>query len=377
MIKHISKLIFCAFLLFGVTSKATASDNTFKSEDYTFNLTRIASGLEFPWGIDFLPNGDILVTEREGYLNLIKNGTSTPIRISGLPDNIYVAGQGGMLDVVAHPEFKDNNLIYFSYAGRDGNVAGTEVARARLDGTQLKNVTKIFAVDMKTSGSAHYGSRLVFDREGKLYITTGDRYNFMDEAQNPNNHLGTVLRLNDDGSVPEDNPFVGMDGHKPEIFTYGHRNAQGIAMRPSEGVIWMHEHGPRGGDEVNILRAGTNYGWPAITYGIDYSGAIISEETHADGMAQPVVFWNPSIAPSGMTFYTGDDFPAWQGNIFLGALAGTHLRRLVLDGDKVVKQEVLLDDLARIRDVTMGNDGHLYILTDNLDGSIFRIDPVE
>ncbi len=377
MIKHISKFLFCSLVFLSFVSQVLASERIFKSEDYTFKLTPIASGLEFPWGIDFLPNGDILVTEREGYLNLIKKGSSEALRISGLPENIYVAGQGGVLDIVVHPEFNDNNLIYISYAGRNKDGAGTEVVRARLNGTALENVTKIFAVTPKTSGSAHYGSRLVFDREHKLYITTGDRYSFMDEAQNPNNHLGTVLRLNDDGSVPDDNPFIGMDGHQPEIFTYGHRNAQGIALRPSDGVIWMHEHGPRGGDEVNILKAGTNYGWPAITYGIDYSGAVISEETHADGMAQPVVFWNPSIAPSGMTFYTGDDFPEWQGNIFLGALAATHLRRLVLEGDRVIKQEVLLDGLARIRDVAMSDDGHLYILTDDLDGSIFRVDPVE
>jgi glucose/arabinose dehydrogenase len=322
----------------------------------------------------FLPDGGLLVTERAGRLNVFRDGSLQ--RVSGLPENIAVRCQGGLLDVVLHPEFAGNGLIYLSYAGEAGGEAGTEVVRARLQGTALSDVLVIFSAHPKTPGSAHYGGRLTFDRAGHLYIALGDRRNYMQEAQKLSSHLGGVIRVNDDGSAPDDNPFTGQDDALPELFTYGHRNVQGMALNPETGAVWTHEHGPRGGDEVNILQAGANYGWPAITYGIDYSGAIISEKTEAPGMAQPVIYWVPSIAPSGMAFYDGALFPECKGDLFVGALAGRHLRGLELDGDKVSGQEELLADFGeRIRDVETGPDGHLYLLTDSSNGRLLRLDP--
>ncbi len=358
-------------------AQAVRAGEVHQSERHSFRVVTLASGLAHPWGMAFLPGGEILVTERDGRLRLVRDGQLVRERIEGLP-RIFVGGQGGLLDVALDPDYANNRLIYFSYAGgRPGN-AGTEVARGRLDleAMALDDVETIFAAQPKTPGSAHYGSRLQFHPDGTLYITLGDRYSYMQQAQSLENHLGTIVRINPDGSVPEDNPFVGRDGAKPEIFTYGNRNVQGISLRPGTTTIWAHEHGPRGGDELNVLKPGANYGWPAITYGIDYSGAIISDKTEAPGMEQPVVYWDPSIAPSGMTFYDGDAFANWRGNIFMGALAHRHLRRLELDGDEVVAQEELLGELnARIRDVRTGPDGMLYVLTDAADGRILRLEP--
>ena len=367
---------FCALLcVFCAVSFAQAED-VVRSDQANFRLIEIASGLEHPWGLTFLPNSDILVTEREGRLRIVRNGELDPNPLTGIPENIYVAGQGGMLDVAVHPEFETNRLVYLSYAGLGEGGAGTEVMRGRLDGNNLEEAEVIFTVEPKTRGRLHYGSRLVFATDGTLLITIGDRYNRMHDAQDPDNHLGTTIRINDDGSVPENNPFIDHPSYQPEVFSYGHRNAQGLAIRPSDNSIWAHEHGPRGGDEVNKLEAGKNYGWPAITYGIDYSGAIISDQTHAEGMEQPVIYWDPSIAPSGMTFYDGAAFPEWQGDLFVGALVQRHLRRLEMNGDQVIAQEVLLDGMARIRDVRNGPDGSLYILTDDLNGKILRLESV-
>lgn len=349
-----------------------------RSQQADFRVETVAAGLEHPWGLAFLPDGAMLVTERPGRLRLVGADGTVSAPIQGVPE-VFAAGQGGLLDVAPHPDFADNGLVYLSYAARDAaGQAGTEVARGILDreSLTLSGVETIFAVDPKTGGRAHYGSRLLFADDGRLYVTTGDRYSFMREAQNPGNHLGTIVRLDDTGAAPADNPFATGSGGRPEVFSYGHRNVQGIAEHPQTGAIWAHEHGPRGGDEVNILKPGANYGWPAITYGVDYSGAVISDKTAAPGMEQPVVYWDPSIAPSGMAFYTGDRFPQWQGDLFVGALAGAHLRRLDLDGDRVTGQEELLTGLgARIRDVVDGPDGALYVLTDADDGRILRLVP--
>jgi len=349
-----------------------------QSAQEKFRVRVVANNLHYPWGMAFLPNGDVLVTEqRQGRLRLITGGKLRPRPITGLPDNIRFGGQGGLLDVAVHPNFARNRLVYVSYSGAGPGGANTEVARGRLHGYQLQDVQTIFTALPKTRGSGHYGSRLLF-AAGKLFITTGDRRHRLHDAQDASNHLGTVLRLNDDGSTPADNPFATHDAYRPEIYSYGHRNGQGLAFRPMDNSLWMHEHGPRGGDELNKLDApGGNYGWPAITYGVDYSGAIISELTHAPGMVQPVVHWTPSIAPSGLAFYDGDLFPNWQGDAFVGALKSRHLRRLELRGDTVIAQEVLLDGYARIRDVANGPDGYLYILTDAGDGELLRLEPVE
>lgn len=345
------------------------------SEHYTLRITPIASGLEYPWGMDFLPNGDILVTEREGRLRIIKQGKLQKQPIKGLPENIIVAGQGGVLDVAIHPYFNENKLIYISYAGRGVGGAGTEILRAQLNANKLENVEIIFRVEPKTVGTAHYGSRLLFANDGTLYISTGDRYHGLQEAQNPENHLGTLIRLNDDGTIPQDNPFSQHESYKPEIYSYGHRNIQGLALRPEDQSIWLHEHGPKGGDEVNKIKAGANYGWPYITYGIDYSGTIISDKTEAPGMEQPVIHWTPSIAPSGMTFYNADKFPKCKGNLFVGALADRDVRRLAMSGDEIIAQEILFDDIGRVRDVTEGPDGFLYLLIDSHEGSVLRVEP--
>ena len=355
---------------------AAAAEQIERSDQAEFRIVTLAEGLDHPWGMAFLPDGGILVTERSGQLRHVKEGRLESAPIKGTPE-VVARGQGGLLDVAIHPGFAENGLVYLSYSGAGDGGAGTEVARGRLDGDALKDLEVIFRAQPKTNGTRHFGSRLVFANDGSLYISLGDRGSFMRESQNPGNHIGTVVRLNDDGSVPEDNPFVGQSDKRPEIFSYGHRNVQGMTLHPETGAVWAHEHGPRGGDEVNLLKKGANFGWPAITYGIDYSGAIISDKTEAPDMEQPVVFWDPSIAPSGMAFYQGDKFPEWQGDLFVGALAHLHLRRLELDGDKVVGQESLLVDLGeRIRDVRSGPDGYLYVLTDSGDGQILRLEPL-
>ena len=343
------------------------------SKQATFQVEQLASGLSHPWALVFLPNKDILITERTGNLRIFRNNRLEPNPIEGLPE-IAVGGQGGLLDIVTHPDYAQNKLIYFSYSAKSNGRFGTHVARGRFENNRLSNVKVIFRAEPKTRTRLHFGSRLVFGADRLLYVTIGEKFQ-MREAQKKSNHLGTVIRLKDDGSIPQDNPFVTDSKAKPEIYSYGHRNAQGMALHPETKKIWIHEHGPRGGDEVNILKSGTNYGWPKITYGIDYSGAIISNQTQAQGMEQPIVYWDPSIAPSGMAFYTGDKFPNWKGDLFVGALAHLHLRRLELDGDKVVDQEILLQDFSqRIRDVRMGPDGYLYLLTDSRNGLLLRFE---
>lgn len=362
---------------FTLTVSAAQADTaqSFSSQRHDFKVAELAGGLNHPWGMAFLPNGDILVTERAGRLRVLADGQLVDAPIAGGPE-VDARGQGGLLDVALDPDFATNQTLYLSYSGSGAGGVNTEVARARLQDMQLTDLQVIFAADPKTRGKAHYGSRLAFDKDNKLIITLGDRYSFLHDAQDPKNHIGVIARINTDGSVPPDNPFAnGADG-EPRVYSYGHRNVQGLAVRPEDQSIWAHEHGPRGGDEVNKLIPGANFGWPAITYGIDYSGAIISEKTEAPGMEQPIVYWVPSIAPSGMAFYTGDKFPEWQGNLFVGSLKFTHLRRLTLDGDEVVDQEPLIEDLRhRIRDVRNGPDGYLYVLTDSPDGKVLRLEP--
>ena len=353
---------------------AQSAEMTEQSEQADFKVVPLTEGLDHPWGLAFLPDGGMLITERSGDLRLFKDGRLESGPVAGVPE-VAARGQGGLLDVAAHPNFAENGLIYLSYAGPGEGGASTEVARGRLDGMTLQDVEVIFRATPKSGGTGHFGSRLVFDRDGKLFISLGDRRQIR-ESQNLGNHIGTVIRLNDDGSVPEDNPFLGQAGALPEIYSYGHRNVQGMTLHPVSGEIWSHEHGPRGGDELNLVKAGANYGWPVITYGIDYSGAIITDKTEAPGMEQPIVYWDPSIAPSGMAFYDGDQFPEWQGDLFIGALAHLHLRRLEMEGGQVVGQESLLTGLnERIRDVRNGPDGYLYVLTDSSNGQLLRLEP--
>jgi len=344
--------------------------------DNVAEVSVYAEGLEHPWSLAFLPDGRALVTERPGRLRYVAPDGTVSAPISGLPQ-VDARGQGGLLDVVLDPDFAQNNLIYLSYAERGEGGNGTAVARGRLAANRLEDVEVIFRQLPKKKSSKHFGSRLAFDREGHLYVTLGERSSFPEEAQDLGGLLGKVVRINRDGSVPPDNPFVGRKDVRPEIWSYGHRNPQGAALRPEDGSLWVIEHGARGGDEINRPQAGKNYGWPVISYGRHYSGLKIGEGTAKSGMEQPIFYWDPSIAPSGALFYTGDAFPQWQGNLFVGALKSQLLVRLRLDGDVVRQQEKYLDDLGlRIRDVRQGPDGAIFVLTDEDDGAILKISPL-
>lgn len=347
---------------------------SFSSRQADFELEELVTDLEHAWAFAFLPDGEILITERPGRLWLYDgDGLSA---VENLPP-VSPNGQGGLLDVILHPNYQRNGWIYFSYSSRYGGGWGTAVSRARLDGTTLVDQEQIFRMNNPTGSGAHFGSRLVFDRDRNLYITIGDRGQ-RNRAQDPSDHAGTLIRLRADGSVPSSNPFASGGEGAADVFSYGHRNAQGIALNPETGEVWLHEHGPQGGDEINIVNAGENHGWPRITYGVNYGiGTSIGEGTSAPGLEQPITYWSPSIAPSGMAFYTGDLFQEWQGDLFVGALAGQHLRRVELDGDRVVDQEVLLQGVVgRVRDVRQGPDSALYILTDADRGSLYRLAPV-
>ncbi len=346
-----------------------------KTREHDLRIVPVVSGLDHPWSMAFLPDGRMLVTERPGRLRIVDQGRLVKGPVSGLPP-IEERGQGGLLDVALHPRFAENGLVYLSYAGPGPGGVGTEVARGKLVGRRLENVEILFRMEPKSGARQHFGSRLVFDRQGYLYITLGDRGE-MERAQRPGDHAGSVIRLHDDGRVPADNPFVGQKGWKPEKYTLGHRNMQGAALHPRTGELWTHEHGPQGGDEINVIRAGVNYGWPVITYGVNYvTGTKIGEGNRKPGMAQPVHYWTPSIAPSGMAFYTGDAFPRWRGDLFVGALRDEMVVRLRLDGERVVVEERFLKGvLGRIRDVRQGPDGFLYLLTDEDDGALVRLEP--
>lgn len=342
--------------------------------DAPLRVIEAAKGLDHPWGLAFLPDGRMLVTERAGRLQLLDRNGTNPRSIGGLP-KIQTGGQAGLLGLAISPTFAQDKLVYFSFAEAGDGGAGTAVARGRLGESTLDNVQVIWRQTPKVGGGNHWGSRLVFARDGTLFITTGDRYGQKDRAQDLTSTLGKVVRVNPDGSIPVDNPFVKRAGALPEIWSYGHRNLQGAALHPATGQLWTIEHGPRGGDEVNIPQAGKNYGWPVITYGIDYSGLKIGEGTAKAGMEQPIYYWDPVIAPSGATFYTGNAFPAWKGSLFIGSLTPGALVRLQLDGARVAKEERYLGDIGRVRDVVQGPDGFLYLLTDENNGRLLRVEP--
>lgn len=354
-------------------SGVQAQDVT-RSAKATYRLATLSRGLEQPWSIAFLPDGRLLITERPGRLRLFANGRLEPTPLGGVP-KVYASNQGGLLDVCLHPAFVRNRVLYLSYSAEGAGGAATVVARAEFTDGGLRNVTPIFEALPRTSGGLHFGSRIAFDRDGLMYVTTGERYQ-MRRAQDLGDLGGKVIRLRDDGSVPSDNPFVGRAGARPEIFTYGHRNPQGLAMNPETGRMWLVEHGPRGGDELNLLTAGANYGWPLVTHGIDYSGAKISDHKSLPGLQDPVRVWVPSISPSGLCFYTGQRFPGWRGSAFTGALSNEALFRIELDGERYRGEERLLAGrLPYIRDVRQGPDGLLYVVTHVNDGGLYRIEP--
>ena len=354
-----------------------AQAQTVESAKAKFRVETIASGLENPWSLAFLPDGRKLITERPGRLRILGSDGKLLKPVAGLPP-VAAVGQGGLLDVALSPDFLTSRVLYFTFTEpRGGN--GTSLARARLvddkDGAKLTELKIIFRQEPAVAGGFHFGSRIAFSRDGTLFVTLGERYR-RDAAQDLSTHLGKVVRLKPDGSVPPDNPFVSLGHAKPEIWSYGHRNPQGAAIHPVTGKLWIHEHGPRGGDEINIPEKGKNYGWPVVGYGLEYSGARLHASAEKEGMTPPIHQWTPSIAPSGMLFYAGAAFPAWRGNLFVGALAGQHLARLELDGEKVVSEEKLLAGLsARIRDVREAPDGTIWLLTDHRDGKVLRLVP--
>lgn len=368
-----SKIQYFAFILVLLLASPVQADAVFKAADVRFKTQTIVDNLSHPWGMAFLPDGNILITERTGRLRIVENGKLNPKPITGLPD-IAVTGQGGLLDVALHPDFANNRWAYLSFASKGEGGYGTEVIRARLEGMKLKELKKIFTAVPKAGGGNHFGSRLLFAPDGKLFITLGDRGE-QEKAQDIGQHPGSLIRINDDSTIPEDNPFLNIKGAKPESYTSGNRNMQGIALQPGTNLIWTHEHGPQGGDELNIMRPGVNYGWPVITYGVNYGiGTKIGEGTEKEGMAQPVHYWVPSIAPSGMVFYNGEEFPEWKGNLFVGSLKFGQLVRLEIKNGKVINEERLINGaIGRIRDVRQGPDGALYLLTDESNGKLLRL----
>lgn len=359
----------------------TAKTIEVKNSSVPLRVTTVAEGLSNPWSLAFLPDGRMLVTERSGTMRIVTAQGEKGPALSGLPD-IVSRGQGGLLDVVLAPDFATSNRIYFSYSEPDpdnSKANSTAVAHAVLNGDKLENVTRIFSQQPKYESTAHFGSRLVWNSDGTLFVTLGDRYGAMQDAQTLDNHHGKVIRINADGSVPADNPYVNTAKALPEIWSIGHRNVQGAALHPTTGKLWTGEHGPQGGDELNIDEAGKNYGWPIITYGENYGGGKIGIGTEKDGMEQPVYKWVPSIATAGFIFYTGDKFPQWKGNLLMTSLRAATLARLTLDGDKVVDEERLLQKEVgeRLRHIVQGPDGYIYLVSDESNGKIFRLEPAK
>lgn len=342
----------------------------------SYEFTLVTKGVDIPWGMAWLDDNTILVSDRKGELRVISNGKLLSEKVSGLPE-LRAEGQGGLLDVVVDPHYAQNHLIYFSYSSTEGEGEGahTAVMRAKLQDFKLTEQTVIFAGGLNSTKGQHYGSRLAFDNNGYLYISNGDRGNRDVNPQSLERYAGKIHRINRDGSIPEDNPFVAQKNALPSIYSYGHRNPQGMAKHPLTGDIWTHEHGPKGGDEINIIQAGANYGWPVISYGVNYSGTSFTDLTEKEGMQQPAWYWVPSIAPSGMTFVTSDIYPDWKGKIIVGSLKFAYLVALQLDGNKVLSQETLFPGIGRVRNVQQGADGYIYVATDG--AGIFKIVPKE
>lgn len=331
--------------------------------------------MTFPWDMEFLPGGDILISEYDGTFRIMRNDVLLPDPISAVEGD--VTERGGLRGIAAHPRFGENGLIYFCYASGSREDNHTRIARGRFDGAAMHDIEVIFSADNAAQQLAHYGCRLLWDEDGKLIATLGDRRHHAEESQSLSDHYGVILRLNEDGSAPADNPFVGRDGARPEIYAYGIRNAQGAVFHPVTNELWVSEHGPLGGDEVNIIRAGENYGWPVATFGIDYSGEELTDTPLLEGTEAPLFYWYPSVAPSSIAFYSGTDFPKWRGDAFVTTLASQNLLRLELNGNRVLRVEPLLTELGvRLRNVEQGPDGALYVLTDSGDGRLLKIEPV-
>jgi aldose sugar dehydrogenase len=377
---HSFKAIFLSAFCTLACFSALAQDKAqfVQSEKHAFRISSLVTGLENPWSVAFLPDGRFLITERAGRLRLVSSDFKLdPKPIDGLPE-VVSHGQGGLFDVVLHPQYAQNGWIYWAYNAPGPGGWGTALARGKLQGQRMTDVQVLFSMQPKTRSGFHFGGRIVFDQAGFVYLTLGDRGD-KDRAQKLDDHAGSVIRLHDDGRVPDNNPFVKRAGALAEKWTLGNRNMQGAALHPQTGELWTHEHGPQGGDELNVMRSGLNYGWPVITYGVNYGlGTKIGEGQEKPGMVQALKVWVPSIAPSGMAFVSGSQFPQWQGSLLIGALRGQMLVRLTLDGEKVVSEERLFQGRpGRIRDVRMGPDGLVYLLTDDVQGALLRIEPAK
>jgi aldose sugar dehydrogenase len=362
-------LAFITLLAFGCSDYSTKSQTTgnitsvkaIVNDDVKADT--ILTGLDNPWGMVFLPGNRMLITEREGNIRIVQNGNLTNELIQGVPQ-VYAKGQGGLLDIQLHPDYATNGWIYFCFAKPGKNGGSTTLSRAKLQGNSFVELQELFVVSPFISSGVHFGSRIAFDGKGFVFLSTGER-GTKENAQNLGTHNGKVIRLHDDGRVPADNPFVNKPNAKPEIWTYGHRNIQGMVYDKASGILWTHEHGPKGGDEINIEIKGNNYGWPVTTHGIDYSGAVISEYKEKEGIASPIHTWVPSIAPCGMALVTTDKYPGWKGNLLVGALAGQHVAKVSVENNKVIKEEKLLNGMARFRAIVEAPDGYIYALTES------------
>jgi glucose/arabinose dehydrogenase len=379
MNKRSASRVFGSVVLGFVSGYLTASTILAAEEPTTelpYRVETVASGLKFPWSLAFLPNGDALVTEKFGELRILRHGVLDAAPVSGGPENILKEGDSGLLDAVLDPDFAKNQVVFITFNEGTKEKNHLAVFRAKFDGNRLTDGKVIFRSGPEKAGPEHSGGRMVFLPDGTFLVTVSDGFTYRDAAQDLGSDLGKVLRLDRDGQVPRDNPFVGKEGVRPEIFTYGHRNALGLLVDPRNGDIWLHENGPKGGDEVNLLKPGKNYGWPKTTFGVDYSGELVSKLQKAPGITDPVVIWTPSIAPSGFTLYLGKKFPQWTGDFFVGALAERSIRRVRIRNGNWTEQEILLRELdTRIRDVRTGPDGNIYVLTDTDTGKVLRLTP--
>src|SRR5687767_780060 len=384
MKRTIASLTTVAMLLTGAA--LVSGDTSMRSALHDYRVVTFVDALVQPWSIAFLPGGDVLITERPGRLRIVRNGKLLPQAVEGVPP-VFQSSQGGLLEVMPHPNFATNRLLYLTYskAGATDAQAATALIRGRFENDRLTNVEQLFQA--VAQGRNHFSGKIAFDKNGYMFVSAGDRQVPPEgkleahPAQDLSNHQGKIVRLHDDGRVPADNPFVNRAGAKPEIWSYGHRNVQGLLVHPTTGELWADEHGPQGGDELNRIQAGRNYGWPVIGYGVNYTtGLAIHAGTHREGMEQPVNVWVPSIGISGLMVYTGDKFPQWRGNMFVGGMNGQQLSRLTMDRQRVMSQEVLVQRMGRIRDVRQGPDGLIYLVTDDRDGKptpIYRMEPVE
>ncbi|WP_348796970.1 PQQ-dependent sugar dehydrogenase [Flavobacterium adhaerens] len=354
-------LLFCSFISFLCQAQLRTNDAIPLQDDLkNYDIETVADGINIPWGMAFLPDNSILITEKTGVLYHIINGKKTEIKNT---PKVYNRGQGGLMDIVLHPNYSTNGWIYFTYASTDGEGEGgnTKLIRAKLENENLTQIESLYKCEPNTTKGHHFGSRIAFDKEGYLYFSAGERGEHFVNPQDITRDNGKIYRLNDDGSIPKDNPFFDNETAKKAIYSYGHRNPQGLAMNPATGTIWENEHGPQGGDEINIIKKGANYGWPVVTYGIDYNNSIISTETQKLGIENPIYYWAPSIAPSGMTFVTSDIYPNWKGHLLIGSLKFQYLELIKLDGDKVIGRQKIATDIGRLRNVIQAPDGYIYL----------------